>query len=190
MGIDRLARAVFLDRDGTINRAVVRNGKPYAPDTVDQLELLPGAEPAVVSLKAAGYLVIVVTNQPDVGAGCQRREVVEAMHAKLRHLLPIDEVRVCYHVDDDGCDCRKPAPGMILGAATSWRINLTASYMIGDRWRDIEAGRAAGCRTILIRNEYDERQSDPSDATVDSLGAAAQFILTNSNSPGTHTSRS
>lgn len=182
MGIDRarsttLARAVFLDRDGTLNQAFVRDGKSYPPADVDEFRLLPGVSRAAEALKAAGYLLIVVTNQPDVGAGRQQQSAVEAMHAKLQTLLPIDDIRVCYHTDDDGCVCRKPAPGMILSAAAAWRIDLAASYMIGDRWRDVEAGRAGGCRTVFIRNQYNERQPVASDAVVDSLREAADLIL-------------
>lgn len=183
MGIARSAsaavarRAVFLDRDGTLNHAVVRKGKSYPPATVDEFQLLTGVLDATAALKAEGYLLIVVTNQPDVGAGRQRRDVVEAMHVKLHSLLPIDEIRVCYHTEGEGCACRKPAPGMILGAAAAWHIDLAASFMIGDRWRDVDAGRAAGCRTVFIRNRYDEHQPEASDATVDSLCEAADLIL-------------
>lgn len=182
MGIDRttntaVARAVFLDRDGTLNEAFVRDGKSYPPADVDEFRLLPGVGRAAEALKAAGYVLIVVTNQPDVGAGRQQRDVVEAMHVKLQTLLPVDEIRVCYHTDADGCRCRKPAPGMILSAAADRRIDLAASYMIGDRWRDVEAGRGAGCRTVWIRNQYDERQPAASDFVVDSLSEAADLIL-------------
>lgn len=171
--------AVFLDRDGTLNHAVIRDGKSFPPPTVDEFRLLPDVVRAATVLKTAGYLLIVVTNQPDVGAARQRREVVEAMHEKLRGWLPVDEIRVCYHTDEDGCACRKPAPGMLLDAAAAWHIDLRASYMIGDRWRDIDAGRAAGCRTLFIRNHYDERQPLASDAVVESLGEAADLIIAN-----------
>ena len=170
-------RAVFLDRDGTLNQAVVRNGKSYPPGSVDEFQLLPGVALAIAALKAEGFLLIVVTNQPDVGAARQTLEVVEAMHVKLRSLLPIDDIRVCYHTEEDGCECRKPAPGMIRDAAATWHIDLSASYMIGDRWRDVEAGRAAGCRTVFIRNDYHERQPADSDSAVDSLREAADLIL-------------
>ena len=183
MGIARIdsARvgrpAIFLDRDGTLNRAVLQDSKSYPPGSVDDFELLPGVAQAIAALKAEGFLLIVVTNQPDVGAARQTLEVVEAMHVKLRSLLPIDDIRICYHIEEDCCGCRKPAPGMINDAAATWHIDLAASYMIGDRWRDVEAGRAAGCRTVFIRNDYDERQPAVSDATVDSLCEAADLIL-------------
>ena len=172
-----LARAVFLDRDGTLNRVVVRNGKAYPPGSLEAFELYPGVPEALGRLKAAGLLLVVVTNQPDVGAGRQEKEIVEAIHLRMRALLPLDDVRVCFHTDDDRCGCRKPRAGMLEDAAALLRIDLRRSYMVGDRWRDIEAGRAVGCRTVFIRNDYDERQPDSCDLTVDSLVDAAQAIL-------------
>src|SRR5262249_50056044 len=107
----------------------------------------------------------------------QRRDMVEAFHDRLRHTLPIDDIRVCYHVDADGCQCRKPRPGMLLEAARSWDFDLTRSYMIGDRWRDIDAGRAAGCPTVSVRCDYDERLPERPDAFVASLWEASRLIL-------------
>lgn len=171
-------RAVFIDRDGVINRAVVRGGKPYPPQTLEELELLPGVPEAMRSLRDAGFRLILATNQPDVGAGRQTRAVVEAMHAHLRTTLPLDDIRVCYHVDADGCACRKPQPGMLIDAAREWQVELGASVMVGDRWRDIEAGRAAGCRTVLVDSGYDERAAVGYDAAVASLFEASRLILT------------
>jgi D-glycero-D-manno-heptose 1,7-bisphosphate phosphatase len=170
-------KAVFIDRDGVINRAVVRDGRPYAPETLGEFELLPGVPEAMAVLRAAGFRLIVVTNQPDVGAGRQSQEVVESMHAQLRKTLPIDDVRVCYHTDADGCDCRKPKPGMLLAAARDWDIDLRASTMVGDRWRDVGAGRAAGCKTILVESGYDDLPAEGYDAAVTSLLEASQLIL-------------
>ena len=170
-------RAIFVDRDGTLNRAVVVDGKPYPPSTVDQFELLPGVTEGLLSLKDAGYLVVVVTNQPDVATGRQSSEVVEAMHKELRSKLPIDDIRVCFHTDEDRCQCRKPLPGMLLASAKELDIDLSNSYMVGDRWRDIEAGQAAGCRTIFIRNGYTERQPDYYDLVVDSFAEASLAII-------------
>ncbi|MFI4986624.1 MAG: D-glycero-alpha-D-manno-heptose-1,7-bisphosphate 7-phosphatase [Alphaproteobacteria bacterium] len=172
-----LRRAVFLDRDGVINRSIVRGGKPYPPASLDEFELLPGVAEAIAALRAAGFLVIVATNQPDVAKGTQRREVVEAMHARLRKELAVDDVRVCYHQDKDGCACRKPRPGMLEDAARAWSIALAESYMVGDRWRDIAAGRAAGCRTAFIDCGYDEQAPEAPDVVVDSLAAACRWIL-------------
>ena len=172
-----MKRAVFLDRDGVINRAVVRDGKPYPPDTIDAFELLPGVERATLALRNAGYAIVIVTNQPDVATGVQSREVVEAMHSKVRAAGLCDDIKVCYHTDADGCDCRKPKPGMLIAAAREWEIDLARSFMVGDRWRDVTAGKAAGCYTFFIDYEYQERLADNPDAVVTSLEEAAAIIL-------------
>jgi len=171
-----MTRAVFLDRDGVLLEAIVRHGRPYAPRSLAQVRYRPGAAEALRELRQAGYAIIVVTNQPDVGKGVQRREAVEAIHAQLRRRLPVDDIKVCYHVDEDGCACRKPKPGLLLEAAREQGIDLDRSIMVGDRWRDIEAGKAAGCRTILLRNTYAERQPEAPDAIVESLRQASRVI--------------
>lgn len=172
-----MRRAVFLDRDGVINRAMVQNGRPYPPLGLDELEILPGVPEAIARLRAAGFRLIVVTNQPDVARGKQTRKVVEAMHAVLQTQLPLDEFRVCYHDDADGCACRKPAPGMLQRAAKDANLDLGTSFMVGDRWRDIEAGRRAGCTTVLIDYHYAETERTQPHARVSSLSEAAAWIL-------------
>jgi len=172
-----MTRAVFLDRDGVINRVALRDGRPSPPASVDDVEFLPDVGQALEALRRGGYHLIVVTNQPDVGKGLQPREVVEAIHARLLAAFPIDDIKVCYHVDEDGCGCRKPKPGMLLEAARTWQLELAQSVMVGDRWRDIEAGKAAGCRTILLRTAYAERQPEAPDAVVESLLEASEVIL-------------
>ena|SRR5579883_3135351 len=179
-GVDAMnsaRRAVFLDRDGVLNRAVVREGKPYPPSGVEELEVLPGVATALDWLRAAGYLLIGITNQPDVARGTQRREVVEAINARLRQALPLDALYVCYE-DGAACPRRKPNPGMLLEAADAFGIDLTGSFMVGDRWSDVEAGRRAGCRTVFIARHYAERQPDPpADFTAPSLPEAADWII-------------
>jgi D-glycero-D-manno-heptose 1,7-bisphosphate phosphatase len=175
------SRAVFLDRDGVINRAVLRDGRPYPPATVETLELLPGVAEALARLHRAGYRLVVVTNQPDIARGTQDRSAVDSMHAALAAALPIDDFRVCDHDDSDGCDCRKPKPGLLRQAAQAADIDLGSSFMVGDRWRDIEAGRAAGCRTIFIEYGYNERRPHAPDAIVQSLAEAADWILREGN---------
>jgi len=174
-------KAFFLDRDGVINNAVVRDGKPYPPANQDEFEYLPRAIEAIDALNRAGWLTVVVTNQPDVRTGKQERRVVEAMHWAIRKATRIDDIFVCFHVDEDGCLCRKPKPGMLQAAARRWSIDLAKSYMVGDRWRDIEAGQNAGCQTILVKSDYDELQPDRPDAVVDSLWDASQLILSSNN---------
>lgn len=170
-------RAVFLDRDGVINRAMVRDGKPYPPADLASLEILPGVADAMQSLHEAGWLLIVVTNQPDVARGSVPRADVEAINAHLQKCLPIDEFRTCYHDSGDGCDCRKPQPGALLAAANAHGIELALSYMVGDRWRDTEAGERAGCKTIFLDYGYDEKQPEKFNHRVRSLAEAADIIL-------------
>lgn len=174
-----LRRAVFLDRDGVLSRSLLRAGKPVAPTTVGEFELLPGVVDAVKRLHAAGFLLVVVTNQPDVSTGLTQRTAVEEMHRRLYESLPLDDIKVCYHVEADGCDCRKPKSGMLLAAARERGIDLQSSWMVGDRWRDVAAGKAAGCRTILVECHYAERKAEAPDFTVTSLPDAAEIILQN-----------
>ena len=171
------ARAVFLDRDGVLNRAIIRAGRPYTPAGLFEIELLPGAREACVALRAAGYLLIVVTNQPDIARGKQTREAIDAMNGWLQRELALDQVQVCPHDDRDACACRKPAPGMLLEAARQRNIDLAASFMVGDRWRDVEAGRCAGCNTVFINRGYRERQASSYDHEAPDLPAAVQWIL-------------
>ncbi len=178
MGIDTaLRRAVFVDRDGVINRPIVRNGRPFAPASVDELEILPGVAEALTRLSNAGFIIVVVTNQPEVARGTLPRAALDAMHASLQSVLPLDDIRVCPHDDRDACDCRKPKPGMVLAAARELGISLEESYLVGDRWRDIEAGRNAGCVTIFVDCGYDEPRPEGAAATVRSLAEAAEWIL-------------
>jgi D-glycero-D-manno-heptose 1,7-bisphosphate phosphatase len=170
-------RAVFLDRDGVLNRANVVDGKPQPPASVDDLELLPGVEEGCRQLHEAGLLLIVVTNQPDVARGTQTMATVEALNRELSSRLPLDEIRVCPHDDADRCDCRKPAPGLLLDAARDHEIDLENSVMVGDRWRDVEAGRRAGCKSVFIDSGYSERPPEAPDLTVRGLGEAVQWIL-------------
>ncbi len=170
--------AVFLDRDGVINVNEVRDRRPYAPTKAEDFRLLPGVEQAVRRLKDAGFLIIVATNQPDVANGITPLATLEEMHAMMRKKLPVDDIKICYHTDADACDCRKPKPGMLLAAATEHGIDLARSYMVGDRWRDVAAGKAAGCvASILVEYDYDEPKPDSPDAVVASLSEAADWIL-------------
>ena len=173
--VHSVERAVFLDRDGVINRAVVRNGKPYPPASINELEILPGVPEALARLRAAGYRLVIVTNQPDIARGATTMAAVDAIHAELRSTLGLDDIRVCPHDDADGCECRKPKPGLLLREPSH---DLAASVMIGDRWRDIEAGRAAGCGvTILVDYGYDEPVRHEPTVRVASLAEAAVWLL-------------
>src|SRR5271165_5581174 len=180
-GAAAVRRAVFLDRDGVLTRAVIRDGKPYPPASLAELELLPDVAEALHQLKREGFLLLVVTNQPDVARGKQQISAVEEMHRFLKQQLPLDDIFACYHDDSDRCDCRKPATGLLLHAASKHGVTLAASYMVGDRWRDIDAGASAGVRTVWIDRQYAERgPSSPPAARVASVAEAAEWILRDS----------
>ena len=172
-----MRQAVFLDRDGVINRAVIREGKPFPPANLTELEILPGVLEALNSMHKEGWLLIVVTNQPDVARGTTALSDVEAINHHLQQHLPIDEFRVCYHDNDSGCDCRKPLPGLLTAAALAHDIDLTTSFLVGDRWRDIEAGNQAGCTTFFIDYGYAEKQPTSMNFVVSSLLDASEIIL-------------
>ena len=173
-----MTKAIFLDRDGVINRNIVRNGRPYAPEKLSDFVILPGVAKTVEALREAGLMVIVATNQPDVGAGRQSQAIIEQMHDILRREVPVDDIEVCFHVEGDDCQCRKPKPGMLLHAAEKYNIDLSQSWMIGDRWRDIEAGQAVGCRTVFVDYNYpNERRPERVDVVVRSLEEAVPFLL-------------
>jgi len=169
--------AVFLDRDGVLNAARVVDARPYPPRTLDELQPLPGVDEACRRLREAGFSLIAVTNQPDIARGTQTLAAVRAMNERLEMLLGLDEVVVCPHDDADECECRKPRPGMILDAAKRWGVDLCRSVTVGDRWRDVEAGRRAGTRTVFIDRHYDERRPDGPDLTVNELLESITWII-------------
>lgn len=170
-------RAVFLDRDGVINANLERDRRPFAPTTLAEFRLLPEVDTSIRRLKDAGFIVVVVTNQPDVPNGITPRETVDAMHAQVRARLAVDDIEVCFHTDAENCACRKPKPGMLLAAATKYGIDLKQSWMVGDRWRDIDAGRAVGCSTVFIDYGYIQDQPVLADKISFSLAEATEYIL-------------
>lgn len=176
--VGRSARAVFLDRDGVLNEAVVRDGLPFSPGSVTELRIPPAVPALVARLRAAGFLTIGVTNQPDVARGRQTRETADAVNHAVLTATSIDAILACYHDQADGCDCRKPAPGLLRSAASRYDIDLSQSIMVGDRWRDVEAGRRATCRTVFIDYDYREtKPMPPADVTVRSLEEGVVWIL-------------
>jgi transaldolase len=183
-------RAVFLDRDGVLNAPLIVNGMPHSPAHTGELRLMPGAVEGCHALRDAGYLLLVVSNQPNVARGTTSREAVDALNEQLRRLLPLDGVYVCPHDDADQCDCRKPAPGLLRRAAQEWNVDLPRSFMVGDRWKDVEAGTVAGCTTVFIDNNYAEKPPSTADATVANLAEAATWILrANGSSPEAQSDR-
>jgi D-glycero-D-manno-heptose 1,7-bisphosphate phosphatase len=172
-----LTPAVFFDRDGVLNESVVRAGKPHPPAGVDDLRIDEAAPVVVPQLRAAGFAIVVITNQPDVARGTTTRERIDAINDRIRATVPIDALYVCFHDTADACDCRKPKPGMILEAAREHDLDLSRSYVVGDRWSDIQAGRTAGCKTVWIDRHYEEKAPHDADANVFTLTAACNWIL-------------
>jgi D-glycero-D-manno-heptose 1,7-bisphosphate phosphatase len=174
-------RAVFLDRDGVLNRPVVKDGVPCPPAELSEFKLYPDIAEGCARLKQAGFLLIVVTNQPDVGRGTQTREAIDAMHTTLQATLPsLDGIEVCFHAGSaygDPCDCRKPKPGMLRRAAATHQIDLKRSFLIGDRWRDVDCARAAGCRAVFIDHAYREELRELPEFTVSNFSEAVAAIL-------------
>ncbi|MGO9768532.1 MAG: D-glycero-alpha-D-manno-heptose-1,7-bisphosphate 7-phosphatase [Roseiarcus sp.] len=173
----RSCRAVFLDRDGVLVVPRFRDGRSFAPRTLAQFAIYEDAPRCVRQLKDAGFKLVVVSNQPDVGAGLVSREVVEEMNVRLCRLMPLDAIKVCYHTKEQRCACRKPLPGLLLEAAAEMGIDLSASIMVGDRASDIEAGAMAGCRTAFVDLGYtaEARPANP-DKVAASLGEATDWI--------------
>jgi D-glycero-D-manno-heptose 1,7-bisphosphate phosphatase len=174
-------KAVFLDRDGVINKAVIKNGFPCAPTSSEQFEILPDVKSSLNALSEAGFFLIVITNQPDVARGLVEIRVIEQMHKNIKSELKIDVIKVCFHDDLDGCHCRKPKPGLIFDAAREFEVDLSESFVIGDRWRDIDAGLAAGCKTIFIDNGYLEKKPRGFLFSCESLWRATEWILSSPN---------
>ena len=169
--------AVFLDRDGVLNHVVLRDGKSYPPPSVDELTLISSSIKACQQLSQAGFLLVGATNQPDVATGKATRDQVEAINTIVRDAMGLQEMRVCYHQDSDDCQCRKPKPGLLLDAARDLDIDLSKSIMVGDRWKDVDAGYAAGCRTVFIDQGYTEKRPTVMDFTAPDLLSAVAWIL-------------
>lgn len=170
-----MKRAIFLDRDGVINKAILKEGKPFSPRRFEEFELFDGIKEVLEKSKREDFLNIIITNQPDITRDLIRWKTLEKMHKFIKENLPIDDIFVCPHDDIDNCQCRKPRPGMLLEAAKKWNIDLKGSFLIGDQGKDIEAGKKAGCITILIDNLYNKEVE--SDFRVNNLHSAIEIIL-------------
>lgn len=170
-------RAVFLDRDGVLNATEVRDGVPVAPRSLEEFRVLDGVPEACAALRKAGWVLVVVSNQPDIARGKVEAAQVAEMNAHLRAEVPLDDVIICPHDNKDACLCRKPGDGMLRDAARRWNISLADSFMVGDRWRDIEAGRRAGCQTIFVNRGYDETRPESPDYVVGGLPDVLPIVL-------------
>ncbi len=168
------SKVVFLDRDGVINNVQIIKGKPYPPSCLEEVTIPSGLSNLLSRIKKLGYKLIVVTNQPDVARGTQSRGIVESINIFLQSNLNIDEIRTCYHDDLDNCECRKPKPGLLL--IDKQNIDYANSYLVGDRRKDIVAGKLAGCKTIFIDYNYDEEKPTDSDFIVRSVLDIEQIL--------------
>tara|TARA_B100001123_G_C15312264_1_gene1024833 strand:- start:953 stop:1564 length:612 start_codon:yes stop_codon:yes gene_type:complete len=178
-------KAVFLDRDGVINKIFKKNGLPFSPPNFEQFEILPGVKESIIKFKKLNFYSIIITNQPDVSRGKIKKKTVLKMNDHIKKEIKIDDIFVCFHDDHDNCDCRKPKPGLIHNAIKKWNININKSFMIGDRKKDIDAGKSAGCKTIFLDYNYNEAKPDKPDFITNTLLDAALIIekdlITNEN---------
>jgi len=171
-----MKKAVFLDRDGVINKAIIKDGKPLSPNSLKELEILPGVRQSITKLKKLKFVCLVVTNQPNVSRKIVDKNSVIQINNFLKNEIPFDDVFVCYHDDKDNCDCRKPKPGLLLEAGKKWDVDFKKSFMIGDRWRDIEAGKKLGCKTIFLDYKYNETKPKKPSFVSDTLFNAVHII--------------
>jgi D-glycero-D-manno-heptose 1,7-bisphosphate phosphatase len=168
---------VLLDRDGVLNRVVLREGRGVSPRCFAEFELLPGVGAAVESLREAGLPVVVITNQPDISRGVLKPAELVRMHEHLQARVPLDHIYTCIHDDADRCGCRKPRPGLLLRAAAEFQLDLERSWMVGDSWKDVEAARAAGCRMIFVAGPHADVGTSTPQRVVASLPDAVEIIL-------------
>ena len=174
-------RFVFLDRDGVVIESRIQRGKPIAISQHSEVKILNGVIDAVDLLIEANYELVVVTNQPDISKGTLSWGELRNIHMEISKWTKLESFYVCPHTESDSCLCRKPRPGLLLRAAEDFDIDLSNSYLVGDRWRDVEAGQAAGCKCFFIDNGYWEKKPVPPFDHVDSLFHAATIILSEDN---------
>ena len=171
-----MKKAVFLDRDGVINKAFIKDGLPKSPNSLNELKILPGVKESILRLKELDFICLVVTNQPDVPRGKINKNTVIEMNNFLKKEIELDDIFVCYHDDNDNCNCRKPKPGLLLQARKKWNVDFKKSFMIGDRWKDIQAGEKVGCKTIFLDYKYDDIKPKNPGFVTDSLFNAVYII--------------
>ena len=171
-----MKKSVFLDRDGVINKVYIKDGLPQSPNSLDELKILPGVKESIIKLKKLNFICLMVTNQPNVSRKKIDKNSVIQMNNFLKNEIALDDIFVCYHDDSDNCNCRKPKPGLLLQAGKKWDVDFKKSFMIGDRWRDIQAGEKVGCKTIFLDYKYNEKKPKKPDFVSDSLLNAAHII--------------
>ena len=171
-----MKKSVFLDRDGVINKVYIKDGLPRSPNSSNELKILPGVRESIIKLKKLNFICLMVTNQPNVSRKKIDKNNVIQMNNFLKNEIALDDIFVCYHDDSDNCNCRKPKPGLLLQAGKKWDVDFKKSFMIGDRWKDIQAGEKVGCKTIFLDYKYNEKKPKKPDFVSDSLLNAAHII--------------
>jgi len=171
-----MKKSVFLDRDGVINKVYIKDGLPRSPNSSNELKILPGVRESIIKLKKLNFICLMVTNQPNVSRKKIDKNSVIQMNNFLKNEIALDDIFVCYHDDSDNCNCRKPKPGLLLQAGKKWDVDFKKSFMIGDRWKDIQAGEKVGCKTIFLDYKYNEKKPKKPDFVSDSLLNAAHII--------------
>ena len=171
-----MKKAVFLDRDGVINKAFIKDGLPKSPNSLNELKILPGVKESILRLKELDFICLVVTNQPDVPRGKINKNTVIEMNNFLKKEIELDDIFVCYHDDKDNCNCRKPKPGLLLQAIKKWNVDFKKSFIIRDRWRDIQAGEKIVCKTIFLDYKYKDKKPKNPNFTTDTLLKATYII--------------
>jgi D-glycero-D-manno-heptose 1,7-bisphosphate phosphatase len=171
-----MKKAIFLDRDGVINKAFIKDGLPKSPNSLSELKILPGVKESILRLKELDFICLVVTNQPDVPRGKINKNTVIEMNNCLKKEIELDDIFVCYHDDKDNCNCRKPKPGLLLQAIKKWNVDFKKSFIVGDRWRDIQAGKKVGCKTIFLDYKYKDIKPKNPDFVTDTLLNATYII--------------
>ena len=172
----RNRKAIFLDRDGTLNKVYIENGLPISPSSLNKFKIIKGVKKSINRLKKLNFLCILITNQPDVFRGKISKKTVVKMNSYIKKKIKLDDMFVCYHDNEHNCSCRKPKPGLLVKASKKWKIDLNKSFMIGDRWKDILAGKKVGCKTIFINNNYKNDKKVKADFTFKSLLKAVNKI--------------
>ena len=171
-----MKKAIFLDRDGVINKAFIKDGLPKSPNSLNELKILPGVKESISRLKKLNFICLVVTNQPDVQRGKIKKNTIIKMNNFLKKKIELDDIFVCYHDDHDNCNCRKPKPGLLLQARKKWNVDFKKSFIVGDRWRDIQAGKKVGCKTIFLDYKYKDIKPKNPDFVTDTLLNATYII--------------
>lgn len=149
-----MKKAVFVERDGILNEVQAGPKHPIIPLTLEEFKINPKAKAPLRTLKDAGFVIIVTTNQPGLTRGYQSRRELDLMHDLIRRSFPIDDLFLCGHDEADHCPCRKPRPGLMIEAAFKWHLNLDHSFVISDKWQDAEAARTAGCTSLLLKSPW------------------------------------